>query len=150
MTTQYLTGYYNGVPLTLKVGSKIDVNELIKVWESEIDDALKMETREEYIEDQYELLEATRKAWDKRDTIEEYDFLPADWCKGIAILLKLGVTNDDEVEIGLSVEQSICPRCIEDYENDNSEVVKGEKKVSHCECCKVCVDCECLDDCEKK
>ena len=96
MTTQYLTGYYNGVPLTLELGSKIDVNKLIKVWESEIADALRIEDREEYIENHYEILEATRKQWDKRDTIEEYDTLPLRWCQSIAILLKLGAIEEDD------------------------------------------------------
>ena len=48
-----------------------------------------------------------------------------------------------------NLHQDICPRCIEDYENEDGEIVKGERKASHCECCKVCVDCECLCDCEK-
>lgn len=40
-----------------------------------------------------------------------------------------------------------CPRCIEDWINDEDECVKGEKKPSHCTGCGVCEDCECLEGC---
>ena len=104
MTTQYLTGYFEVVPLTLELGSKIDVNELIKCWESEIEIALRIEDREEYMESQWYELYIVQKEWYDRDTIEQYTTLPLRWCKSIAILLKLGVTNDDEVEIRLKVK----------------------------------------------
>ena len=43
-----------------------------------------------------------------------------------------------------------CPRCIEEYEDEDGNMCKGERKESSCSCCGVCEDCECLYECEKR
>ena len=42
-----------------------------------------------------------------------------------------------------------CPRCIEEYEDEEGNLCKGERKESCCPGCGVCEDCECLHECEE-
>lgn len=46
-------------------------------------------------------------------------------------------------------EENYCPRCIEDWEDDDGVPHKGTEEVSACEECGVCIECEHLCDCSK-
>lgn len=45
------------------------------------------------------------------------------------------------------MEKSYCPRCIEDWEDDDGKKHNGVKRVSVCPDCGVCKNCEHLSDC---
>lgn len=49
----------------------------------------------------------------------------------------------------LSMRQEHCPRCVEEWENEEGAFMAGEKRPSDCAECGVCVECEHLIDCSK-
>ena len=98
MATQYLTGTFQDLPLTLELGSEIDIKELIKVWESEIEEALCYEGRYDYIKFWENELSNIEMAWEYGDKLNFDSNLFVDWCKGIAILLKLEAIDTDTYE----------------------------------------------------
>ena len=42
-----------------------------------------------------------------------------------------------------------CPRCIEDYTDDDGVEQKGTEELSNCNDCGVCKECEHLCDCSQ-
>lgn len=46
-------------------------------------------------------------------------------------------------------KHTFCPRCIEDWVDENGEWHKGEEKPSACDECGVCKDCEHMIDCSQ-
>lgn len=49
----------------------------------------------------------------------------------------------------IRVYEAYCPRCIEDYTDDDGVEQKGLEVKSHCNECYVCEDCEHLMECSK-
>jgi len=52
-----------------------------------------------------------------------------------------------EALTGDFISPKYCPRCIEEWEDDNGKPHKGTKKKSACKSCGVCKDCEHLMEC---
>jgi hypothetical protein len=46
-------------------------------------------------------------------------------------------------------QQNYCPRCIEDWENEEGEPMQGTLEPSDCEECGVCKECVHMCDCSK-
>tara|TARA_Y100000310_G_scaffold345170_1_gene462345 strand:- start:1222 stop:1992 length:771 start_codon:yes stop_codon:yes gene_type:complete len=55
-----------------------------------------------------------------------------------------------ELATGRIPYKKCCPRCIEEYEDEEGNWCKGERKESCCSGCGVCEDCECLHECGRK
>jgi hypothetical protein len=55
--------------------------------------------------------------------------------------------DDCSKNFELGANSEFCPRCIEDYEDENGEEQKGAEVAAHCKECGVCEDCEHMDDC---
>ena len=61
-----------------------------------------------------------------------------------ALLRQLGFMSDDVKK----EEENLCPRCIEDHDDEHGERVSGSKVVSSCDDCGVCENCEHLMECK--
>lgn len=48
----------------------------------------------------------------------------------------------------MNTRPDLCPRCIEDWTDENQEEHKGTEEKSDCADCGVCHDCEHLSGCE--
>ena len=61
------------------------------------------------------------------------------------------IENDinDAISELAELYRNCCPRCIEEYEDEEGNLCKGERKESCCSGCGVCEDCECLYECEE-
>jgi len=61
------------------------------------------------------------------------------------------IENDinDAISELAELYRNCCPRCIEEYEDEEGNLCKGERKESCCSGCGVCKDCECLYECEE-
>ena len=64
-----------------------------------------------------------------------------------------GEEIEDDINDAMSelaeLYKKCCPRCIEEYEDEEGNWCKGERKESCCSGCGVCEDCECLHECEE-
>ena len=100
MTSQSITGKSCGDAFTFHLDSGVDAYELIKDWISEMEVALWDEGKNDHIKFwETELTDILAK-WQDEDIIEKD--APARWCRGIAVLMKLGVILADD-ENGLTV-----------------------------------------------
>jgi len=69
------------------------------------------------------------------------------------VVMEWTFTTDKGEDIDLVVYNpdtaESCPRCIEDWEDEDGEWHDGEYKEPHCKECGVCKDCEHLSECSK-
>lgn len=47
-------------------------------------------------------------------------------------------------------DQDYCPRCIEDWDDEEGNAMKGLKVPSDCEVCGICTECEHLYGCKER
>ena len=58
--------------------------------------------------------------------------------------------NDKPNIIGHEDNSKYCPRCIQEYTDEDGMIQPGTKEPADCRECHVCVNCECLTDCRTR
>ena len=79
----------------------------------------------------------------KTAEVAEIDKVVEEWIEEAAAGVA-GQKDDEKKD-----EENLCPRCIEDHDDEHGERVSGSKVVSSCEGCGVCENCEHLMECKE-
>ena len=78
----------------------------------------------------------------KTAEVAEIDKVVEEWIEEAAAGVA-GQKDDEKKD-----EENLCPRCIEDHDDEHGERVSGSKVVSSCDDCGVCENCEHLMECK--